>query len=1145
VSGLTSIIKATLALEHKIIPPTRGIETLSPELKLVERNIEIVQQPRPWPAGKCERISVNAFGYGGANAHAIVDAATSSIAEINDMEDPSAQSMSVLLPLSAHHPDSMAANVQHISTLQVSSSELLDVAYTLSQRSRLAYRGYMIGTWTRDGTRFSQASTLMVPSTLRSNAFAFTGQGAQWSGMGRELLHRFPKYRDVICDLDLRLRSLTHAPSWTIMETLLEDAAIGSIYKADRSQTVCTAVQIALVELLKDFGVQPAAVVGHSSGEIGAAFAAGYISAPEALAIAYYRGFVSQKIPIEGAMLAVGLSADLTNELLSSLGVQSAANVACVNSPESTTVSGEPHAVAAIVEALNDRKVFNRKLNTDGKAYHSHLMKLVEEEYQHLLEGVFEHPSSPAPYVEIQMFSSLTEQLATRQAVRTPEYWAANLTSPVLFKQALELMLKSGQFNIVEIGPHPVLGQSIKDTAKSAVIDGFEYHSSLHRGKPDETCILQLLGRLFMAGIDLDISKINKVDLELPGPDHTPKELFVRAKRWAASAADDSGFEDLSDRSERSSSPDIRDLGSANRPQYCPKIFTSMPTYSWYHQAPLWAESRVSAEFRNTKYRKHDLLGWRLPATPGSLAIWRNQLRLADAPWIQHHRLGSTIVFPAAGYISMAIEALLQLHDHPSTGSVVIRHMHLMNMLVLSTTEKEAIELSTVLEPEETSITTVSKTWWRFQISTYAAGSCTVHAKGRIGIKSNRSNLVSSIPLPTAFAAEEQATRTMYNRLAAQGLSFGPLFQSMESISTDRHRKVPFAEAKVSFHSGGDPATMGYSAYVVHPITIDSLLQTAIVASCKGITSELYGKVPVQIGNLEMLLEGLSTPSALCSVRASSTKVGFDAVQLAGELEDLTGRIVLKTTDVRAINYKETSLAPKSTLQRNPALRVLWKPDITTITPSSDAAREYARRFRQYIHPDWVKDGSSIDVAAMLDLLAHKYGRMNILELGEESDTSFADLVAKLSLSHAPRKYRSYTRAAIDSSGEIRVHGSNSAYTGSAFDLVIVPSPGTLSPVCKSLVTHLNPNGWLIAARAECEHDKVSGELSHVTSVISEATGDTIVVERKVGDQAVDEAIPSGHILLVSPILPQDADANIQSNQLRSTMAPRSVWTVF
>jgi hypothetical protein len=464
----------------------------------------------------------------------------------------------------------------------------------------------------------------------------------------------------------------------------------------------------------------------------------------------------------------------------------------------------------------------------------------------------------------------------------------------------------------------------------------------------------------------------------------------------------------------------------------------------------------------------------------------------------------------------MAIEALLQLSDRASTGSVVIRQMHLINMLVLSATEREAIELSTVLEPDDISITTVSGIWWRFQISTYAAGSCTIHAKGRIGINPKGSILESSISLPATFAKDEQATRTVYNRLATQGSSFGPLFQSMESIFTDRHQRLTFAESTVSFQQGGDPGTTGHSTYTTHPITIDSLIQTAIVASCKGVSGELYGKVPVEIGHLEMLLGGLPASSALCSIRASSTKVGFDAIQLAGELEDPSGRIVLKTKDVRAVNYRELSLAPKSTLQRNPALRVLWKPDITTLTPSSDLAQEYARKFQGYCHADWIRDSSTFDVAAMLDLLTHKHGRMNILELGEESDTDFVDLITKLSWSHAPRKYKSYTKGSLDGSGAVRIHGATSAYTGPAFDLIVVSSSSTLDGIGDSLAGYIASKGWLIAARTECEEDEMSRQLSRVLSFRAHPTGDTIVVAQKMREQGDHQLIPDSQIFLVS-----------------------------
>ncbi len=504
VSGLTSIIKATLALEHRLIPPTRGIKELSPNLKLRERNIDVVQTALSWPAGSNERISINAFGYGGANAHAIIDSAAMHIPKQEQLDHvPVESTKSVLLPFSAHHPNSLVRNMEAVTKLELLRTELMDLSHTLAtRRSRLAHRSYMIGMISDSGVQFStnpvQSSS---PSSESNLGFVFTGQGAQCPGMGKDLMGRFPIYEHTIDDLDAYLSTFNEAPSWTIRRTLLDAAQAETIYKASRSQTVCTAVQIALVLLLKDWGIQPTSVVGHSSGEIGAAFAAGHVSAREALAIAYYRGLVSEKIPREGAMIAVGMGAKQTAELISSLGVQDAAKIACVNSPESTTVSGEPSGVDEVFIALQQRKVFSRKLKTDGKAYHSHLMQLVGDEYGKHLTSVL-LPGSPVISSKIQMFSSVTAQPTSRAEVRSPSYWRMNLESPVLFSDAVSLLVSTDSHHLVEIGPHPALGQPIRDIINSLPGQTLHYSSSLYRGKSGETCMLHLAGQLYMAGKD-------------------------------------------------------------------------------------------------------------------------------------------------------------------------------------------------------------------------------------------------------------------------------------------------------------------------------------------------------------------------------------------------------------------------------------------------------------------------------------------------------------------------------------------------------------------------------------------------------------------------------------------------------------------
>lgn len=1128
VSGLTSIIKATLALEHRAIPPTRGIENVNPNLQLAERNIEIVQCTLPWPIESEERISVNAFGYGGANAHAIIDSAAMHLPTIAESSSEARAAQSLLLPFSAHCPESLAENMNGVAQLEMLPWELPNLAYTLTtRRSRLNYRSYMIGSPTSSGVRMSPYPPSPSQSTTTPKlAFVFTGQGAQWPGMGRELLERFSAYGCVIDDLDAHLQTLPQAPTWTIKQVLLEDAEIGSIYKASRSQTICTAVQIALVSLLQTWDVTPGAVIGHSSGEIAAAFAASYISAHEGLAIAYYRGLVSETVPTEGGMVAVGLGADRVRELISSLGLQDAVRVACINSPESTTASGEASAVNALLQALQERKVFVRELKTDGKAYHSHLMELVGGEYEQLLGSVLSEAPPMSPGSEVDMFSTVTTHLSSRDLMRCASYWRTNLESPVQFKNALKSLVQSGTYHLVEIGPHPALGQPIRDIINSMPNEALRYCSSLQRGKSGEICLLHLAGQLFMAGMKFDLSRVD--DVRMHG--HADEQAIVSTSNSSTDSvhrASDSGVEDMSRRdfevfnkeamthpvpadetsiaagSQETVKETQRAQVSRNRSlrmrlQYRSRVFQKLPPYSWHHQAPLWAESRQSQVYRNTKFGKHELLGSKIPAIPGSMVTWRNQLKLVEVPWIADHKLGSTIVFPAAGYMAMAIEAFLQLKDRPRCGSVVLRQVYFLNMLVFSDSDREAIEISTVLAPEQISQATSSDLWWNFRISSFVAGTSTTHAYGLIGL-SHDSSLKPEIAYPENFGKERQASRTMYNRLAAQGLCFGPQFKSLKSIFTDRHRQSAFSGAETDFRSGDRETAHTGSDYLIHPATIDSLLQAAIVASCKGASEELYGKVPVEVENLSIVLEGLPQTLTSCSIRANATAIGFDATLLCGELEDAAGRILASIKDVRAIGYRETSLAPKSTLQRNPALRILWKPDVSMMTQSSpDALREYIERYQCCLPAEWSASDEHVHLVAVLDLLTHKDGRMKILELGEHDETGFHELVQRLSLSHVPRRYHSYTRGKINQAGGLQIHGVEQNVQDPPYSLIIIPSKKFGEQLLEDMLEKvLLPDGILVFVEAGDFRSSLRSEVFYTTSVLPKQSDHSVTLARR------------------------------------------------
>lgn len=223
VSGISSIIKVTLALEHGIIPPTIGIKQINPDLRLSERNVEVVTKPIPWPTSNSPRASVNSFGYGGANAHAIIESAASYVQPCRSQSHwyTNKQGKWMVLPFSAHGKPALLDGVKNIKSFDLNESSIADVAFTLtSHRSLLSNRGYLLIEESRTDHDLSSENvrTLDVDraNTRLPIAFVFTGQGAQWPLMGRELFDAFPIYRRVIQTLDCYLGQLPHPPSWTI-----------------------------------------------------------------------------------------------------------------------------------------------------------------------------------------------------------------------------------------------------------------------------------------------------------------------------------------------------------------------------------------------------------------------------------------------------------------------------------------------------------------------------------------------------------------------------------------------------------------------------------------------------------------------------------------------------------------------------------------------------------------------------------------------------------------------------------------------------------------------------------------------------------------------------------------------------------------
>lgn len=321
---------------------------------------------------------------------------------------------------------------------------LSKLAYTLSERSIHNYRVALVAS-TVDGLVAQLINTAANPIPLKEKkiepriGLVFSGQGAQYATMGCELLKNYPTFASALSRSQKQLARL--GCEWNLVTELRRPKAESRINQPAFSQPLSTAVQLGLVNVLKESGVTPCAVIGHSSGEIAAAYAANAISFEDAMTAAYFRGrlageLINGDLKCPGAMLAVGAPPTEINQYIEAIGIGSGCmRIACYNSPSSVTISGDAVAIDQLKEALDSKQVFNRKLITNGAAYHSHQMELIEEQYTLALQNLKAgHLSS-----SVRMFSTVSGKEIDERFVLDNHYWADNLRSPVKFTQALQL----------------------------------------------------------------------------------------------------------------------------------------------------------------------------------------------------------------------------------------------------------------------------------------------------------------------------------------------------------------------------------------------------------------------------------------------------------------------------------------------------------------------------------------------------------------------------------------------------------------------------------------------------------------------------------------------------------------------------------
>ncbi|MBS3667102.1 type I polyketide synthase [Vreelandella boliviensis] len=603
-SGVAGLAKALYSIQHREVPATIGIRKLNPRIKFDEWNISVVTKAQPLKKQGRLVIGINSFGFGGANAHVILESPP-------ERTKPEPQTPDTPLPirLSARSEAALSQSAEALANFlrendlrENDSASFYDIAYTLFNHRDQHSHGALLFAQTAEeaAARLSEFAAGEANSVTHLErlpkavgpVFVYDGNGCQWETMGHDLLAESPIFAEAIDRVDALFQQYGDFSLRAELEGRNGQREENRFGLTEIAQPALFALQVALTEWLYEQGITPTAVFGHSVGEVAAAWASGALSLEDAVKVIYYRSDYQGKTRGQGEMTAVAMSAEDIAVWLEKPEFNQVC-LAGINSPKGITLAGDSQQLGALEAALSEQDIFAKRLPLDY-AFHSPAMDSIEAGVIDALADITPRPT------QIPYYSTVTGALSDGLALDAT-YWWKNIREPVLFEAAASALIEQGHNVFVEIGAHPILRRYLNESLRQLERPGLVF-GTIERHKPGLEGLQRCLSQVLLSGLAL-------------GNRYFP----VEGQR------------------------------------------VPLPRYAW-QRSHHWVHGTNDSQGLLSRYYQHPLLGYPLAQHEHT---WESQLDTQRQPWLADHVVGEGAVFPGAGFVELTLAAALQLKDSP------------------------------------------------------------------------------------------------------------------------------------------------------------------------------------------------------------------------------------------------------------------------------------------------------------------------------------------------------------------------------------------------------------------------------------------------------------------------------------------------